>query len=154
MWRRDLKLGVANSDDKSVTFTSDFTLHPIKEEQEENDWAARANLTMVVGGGVSDRDITCLSMTEHVNTHAFLDSGANAHFFKNQDLFESFDEGKGTTVQTACNKSDSQALVGKVKALSYGGNGNIALEKGSSAILCESLFENLVSVGKICDNET
>ena len=78
-------------------------------------------------------------MTENVSTHAFLDSGANAHFFKNQDLFESLDEGKGTKVQTACNKSDNQALVAKVKALSHGGNGNIALEKGSSAILCESL---------------
>ena len=67
-------------------------------------------------------------------------------------VFLKFVMGKTCVVTaTSDNKGDSKASVGKAKGLRYQNSSELALEEGSRAVYGETLVENLVSVGKLCD---
>ena len=95
---------------------------------------------------------------EEADTHVqgYLDSGANAHMFKNKNVFEDIDS-KLTTVTTACQgeaeSSANMASVGKVKSLRYDTGADAVIDVQSKGIYCNTLVENLISVGKMCDTD-
>ena len=169
LWQKGRGDGEAYLSNQTVKHPTYTILQPIKEG-EERDWPIQGNITMVVGGvemcrapggrlngEVGKTNTVFLALekeSETPYTHAYLDSGANTHMFKKQNVFESI-ESKQAKLQTACEnnyENMNQARVGKTKALKYKTH-VLAIEKDSEAVFCEKLVENLVSVGKICDQE-
>ena len=82
----------------------------------------------------------------------YLDSGANAHIFNTQNVFEKIHT-QTTSIFTACNTQDNKntnkGSVGRLKPIQFDTGIDINIEK---AIYCKNLTENVVSVGNLCDN--
>ena len=91
-----------------------------------------------------------LSKERENKTHAYLDSGASAHMFKEKEVFVEI-KGKQITLTTACDKSEKKntAQVGSTHTLEC--QSGTAIEENSEAIFCKDLVENLISVGTVCD---
>jgi len=88
--------------------------------------------------------------TEKINT--FLDSGANIHVFKNKNIFSSLTH-DSTRLQTACGgKENNTAQKGQIKNLFYSTGKPAHLHARGEGVVCENLKDNLISVGKMCDN--
>jgi len=85
--------------------------------------------------------------------HTFLDSGAGENMFKTRDVFTKIGE-KKSTLLTACTDAKSSAVQGQMKGLKYDKtNIDVNLDTKNRAIFCDQLNENLVSVGKMCENK-
>ena len=81
--------------------------------------------------------------------HAYLDSGANAHLFKDKGVFGDIKETQ-TSLTTVCGDDYStQTRLGSTYSLNS--QNGTPIPMGSEAIYHPKLVENLVSVGKICD---
>ena len=116
-----------------------------KEEVRANVCIARENFRE----NVQETATGLLSQTKAKHsTKAYIDSGASTHMFNSQNMFQSINEEKKVQLITACERGN-KACVGELKRLSQ--NERCLVEKGSSAVFSAGLVENLVSVGKLCD---
>ena len=164
--------------DINHVFSIDYSLYPIHEiesegeedesEEEEEYGPIRGMIAFVESLSETCRDtgretsgnpsgsgkrkpyIGLLSNMEEENKiGGYLDSGANAHIFKTQNVFEQIDP-RQTNIFTATETTHKNtASVGKTKNLKYDTGISTEIEKG---IYCKNIVENLISVGKMCDN--
>lgn len=171
-WQRGRKEREAYLFDQKSMHPIDPTLHPITEGEEE-DWLARSHIIIVVGDeagsckaqgeatstGTTDKQdqqskcMVLLAKEDEQKTqkHGYLDSGANSHMFKSKDIFETLEQ-PHTKIITACeNDQKHQASVGETHTLTTP-DGETLLKKGTQAVFCETLLENLISVGRLCEH--
>ena len=153
-----------NFPDSSNMHPLNTTLQPIPEEEDRH---KSINLVLVrqgemeheagVTGGqqTSDQDghqvfLSREKISGENKTHAYLDSGASAHMFKDKEVFVEV-KGKQITLTTACDKNENKniAQVGSTHTLKC--QSGTAIERNSEAIYCKDLVENLVSVETVCD---
>ena len=131
-WRLERERGVRNPPELINTHPLNTTLQLIPEGEEGEDRHELANLVLVRQGervhetGVtgdqqtSDQDghKVFLSKERENKTHAYLDSGASAHMFKEKEVCVEI-KGKQITLTTACDKSEKKntAQVGSTHTL-------------------------------------
>jgi hypothetical protein len=163
-WQRGRKDREAYLSNQTFMHPIDPTLQPIAEgeeeakEREESDWPIRGNITMVVGDvepcvemdGEKQETPMVFLTTESKDTRVqcFLDSGANSHMFNTTGVFVQIGT-KQTNLITACKGEKATASKGTIKNLSY--NTGTQATLNNTGVYCNSLVENLLSVGKLCD---
>lgn len=81
------------------------------------------------------------------NIHAFLDSGAETHMFRDGIVFRSVGN-KETDLITACGSAVDKGVIGQTHSLYVGGHEIVGKAR---AVQCGALVDNLISVGKICE---
>ena len=148
---------VRNSPDLSNTHPLNTTLQPIPEEEEGENRHELASLVLVRQSETGDQQTSdqdghkvFLSKERENKTHAYLDSGASAHMFKEKVVFVEI-KGKQITLTTACDRSEKKniAQVGSTHTLEC--QSGTTIKENSEAIFCKDLVENLISVGTVCD---
>jgi hypothetical protein len=153
-WFKQGFSGEAYSLDHWLNHVSFTPLHPIREEKEE-DWHTHARLTIVVreSGNGNDQEQKVLQVSEKKEEiKTYLDSGATSHLFNRRDIFNTFTD-QQTKLVTACdNKKQNIAHVGEIKQLTHIDGKSMVCE-GKEGIFSDILVENLISVGKLCEDD-
>ena len=117
---------------------------PHRVERKDEGTSPRGLLTREKSGEEIEREIE--------KRKTFLDSGANIHVFKNKNIFSSLTH-DSTRLQTACGgKENNTAQKGQIKNLFYSTGKPAHLHARGEGVVCENLKDNLISVGKMCDN--
>ena len=128
----------------------------------ERERCTTTNLLVVEEGGIRKGDqgegnvvlLSIESEKENQEMKGYLDSGANANVYKSKDMFVELGEKSNSTLKTACGGGEkgSEVYTGKVKGMVFSdGETEMGVERG---VFCESLVENLISVGKLCDSNS
>jgi len=146
---------------------SDFVrmpaLQPITEGEEGDGDGHTQALVVIVGDDVSSsgegegegsggQNFALFTHTEkQKGVVAYIDSGATSHMFKTTEVFQGF-ESRKADLQTACaGGPPTTARVGQTRQIAFG-NGEVALGAHTPAVHCAELIANLISVGKMCEN--